>query len=48
MRIGRESTVMKSYSGKKISPVAEYWRATRPLPWRLRSLINQRRRSGKR
>jgi len=25
--------------------VARHWRTTRPLPWRLRSLLNQRRRS---
>ncbi len=36
---------MHSRDKIKLAKVAEQWRRTRPLPWRLRSLLNQRRRS---
>jgi hypothetical protein len=39
---------MKTRNGNGLPTVARHWRSTRPLPWRLRSMINQRRRSSKR
>jgi len=36
---------MKTPVNQNLSKVAEHWRSPRPLPWRLRSMLNQRRRS---
>ena len=43
MRIRTLST-MQSNKKAKLAKVAEHWSSSRPLPWRLRAMLNQRRR----